>query len=179
MILFSAGSYAAIRSYGHCNFNPRHVLTSAGRITTCSLPPPAQQPVPVAVPPVAATPAAASSLPSSAESVKSAASSSGSAGPEPAAGTPAETQPPKPPKGKANAKRQKVEPTTPLEKGRDLKDKLLKKVTSTTTLETQLTSVPYADKLLEEIRADLATFRCFGSILTCRVRFGCFAPPTL
>ena len=98
---------------------------------------------------------------------------------EPAAGTPAETQLPKPPKGKANAKRQKVEPTTPLEKGRDLKDKLLKKVTSTTTLETQLTSVPYADKLLEEIRADLATFRCFGSILTCRVRFGCFAPPTL
>ena len=165
--------------HGHCNFNPRHVLTSAGRITTCSLPPPtAQQPAPVAVPPVAATPAAASSLPSSAESAKSAASSSGSAGPEPA-GTPAETQPPKPPKAKANAKRQKVEPTTPLEKGRDLRDKLLKKVTTTTTLETQLTSVPYADKLLEGIRADLATFRCFGSILTCRVRFGCFAPPTL
>lgn len=161
-----------------------HVLTSAGRITTCSIPPPAtaQRPAPVPVSPVAGTPMAVPALPSSGESMKSTNSSCGSAGSEQAAATPDHEETPieKPkPKGKAkpNAKRQKVEPTTPLEKGRDLKDKLLKKVTSTTALETQLASVPFADKLLDEIKTDLATFRCCGSILASRVRFGCCAPP--
>ena len=38
------------------------------------------------------------------------------------------------------------------------------KVTRTSTLETQLIVCPFAEKLLDEIRADLATFRCCGRI---------------
>ncbi|CAE6958892.1 unnamed protein product [Symbiodinium sp. CCMP2592] len=80
---------------------------------------------------------------------------------------------PKPPKpNPKNPKRQKLDPTTPLEKGRDLKDKLLKKVTQTTTLETQLLGVEFAEKLLEEIQADKEIFRCSGCTW-CKVWFGC------
>ena len=64
-------------------------------------------------------------------------------------------------KTKANAnKRQKVEPSTPLEKRTDLAEKLLAKVTRTSPPETQLIVCPFAEKLLDEIRADLATCRC-------------------
>ena len=57
-------------------------------------------------------------------------------------------------KTKANAnKRQKVEPSTPLEKRTDLAEKLLAKVTRTSPPETQLIVCPFAEKLLDEIRA--------------------------
>ena len=68
------------------------------------------------------------------------------------------------------AKKQKVEPTTPLEKGRDLAEKILKKVTRTTTLETQLSARPFAEKLLEEIKGDLKKFRCCVRIIILNIQ---------
>ena len=131
-----------------------------GKITTASVPRPPVPATPTALPPKAA-PAPA---PPVAGSMKSG-SSGGTSLPDAPATPEPEVKPKPKAKTKANAnKRQKVEPSTPLEKGTDLAEKLLAKVTRTSTLETQLIVCPFAEKLLDEIRADLATFRCCGRI---------------
>ena len=80
-------------------------------------------------------------------------------GPAPA-GSQKDEHPPPPKK----AKKEKVLPTTPLEKGRDLRDKALVKKGAAQKLRDQVATLAFGNDVAVKLDAQVAAFQCFACI---------------